>query len=170
MTGFQNRPRHFPVSWQEMHRDARALAWRLLEKGPWKGVIAVARGGLFPAGIVARELNLPVVETVCIYGYDDVKQVQHDPRMEKPVGSFATEGQGEGWIVVDDLVDSGKTFEQLRKTMPKAHYAALYAKPEGSRQADSWVTEVSQDTWIFFPWEVDTTFATPIAIQPGDRR
>ena len=42
-------PKDFPVTWEEMHRNGKALAWRLIEKGPWKGVIAVARGGLVPA-------------------------------------------------------------------------------------------------------------------------
>ena len=46
----------FPVSWDELHRHARALAWRLLEHAPWQGIIAITRGGLVPAAIVAREL------------------------------------------------------------------------------------------------------------------
>jgi len=48
----------FPVSWDQLHRDARALAWRLAELGPWKGIIAITRGGLVPAAVVARELEI----------------------------------------------------------------------------------------------------------------
>ena len=51
----------FPVSWEELHRTSKALAWRLLELGPFEGLIAVTRGGLVPAAIVAREMNKPCI-------------------------------------------------------------------------------------------------------------
>ena len=44
----------FPVSGEELHRTAKALAWRLLENNQFEGVIAITRGGLVPAAIVAR--------------------------------------------------------------------------------------------------------------------
>ena len=46
---------YYTVTWDQLHRDARALAWRLIEKGPFAGIVAVTRGGLIPAAIVARE-------------------------------------------------------------------------------------------------------------------
>ena len=51
----------FPVSWDELHRNARALAWRLSERGAFEGVVAITRGGLVPAAIVAREYRIPSV-------------------------------------------------------------------------------------------------------------
>ena len=60
----------FPVSWDQFHRDCRALTWRLNEVGPFHAVIAITRGGLVPAAIVARELGLRVIDTVCIASYD----------------------------------------------------------------------------------------------------
>ena len=51
-----------PVSWEELHRTAKALAWRLLEE-QFDGVIAITQGGLVPAAIVARELE-KVVDTL----------------------------------------------------------------------------------------------------------
>ena len=47
-------PKSFPVSWEELHRNAKALAWRLNTLSPINGVIAITRGGLVPAAIVAR--------------------------------------------------------------------------------------------------------------------
>src|SRR5262245_7503548 len=47
----------FPVSWDQFHRDARALAWRLSSAGPFESIVCVTRGGLVPAAIVARELE-----------------------------------------------------------------------------------------------------------------
>jgi xanthine phosphoribosyltransferase len=146
----------FPVSWDELHRHARALAWRLLERGPWKGIIAITRGGLVPAAIVARELDIRLVDTVCIASYDDRKQ--GSPTILKSVG-----GDGDGWLIVDDLVDTGSTARVVRDMLPKAHFATVYAKPAGRPLVDTYITEVSQDTWILFPCDIDLQYAPPIA-------
>ncbi|MBT6223723.1 MAG: xanthine phosphoribosyltransferase, partial [Rhodobiaceae bacterium] len=61
--------KHFPVSWDQFHRDSKALAWRLADKGEWSAIVAITRGGLVPAAIVARELNIRVIETICISSY-----------------------------------------------------------------------------------------------------
>jgi hypothetical protein len=63
------RIKSFPVSWEELHRTSKALAWRLLELGPFDGLIAVTRGGLVPAAIVARELEIRLIDTACISSY-----------------------------------------------------------------------------------------------------
>jgi len=149
--------KNFPVSWEELHRHAKALAWRLSEKGPWKGIIAVTRGGLVPAAIIARELEIRLVDTACVSSYDHMNQ--REARLLKDV---VDPGDGEGWLVIDDLVDTGKTFELLRKRLPKAHFATIYAKPAGRPLVDTFITEFSQDTWIFFPWDVELQFSRPI--------
>ena len=59
----------FPVSWDQLHRDAKALAWRLAEKGPWDSVVAITRGGLVPSAIIARELEIRMIDTVCVASY-----------------------------------------------------------------------------------------------------
>src|SRR5262249_39509122 len=56
----------FPGSWDQFHRDSRALAWRLSGLGPFKAIVAITRGGLVPAAIVARELNIRIIDTVCV--------------------------------------------------------------------------------------------------------
>ena len=63
--------------------------------------------------------------------------------------------------ILDDLVDSGKTIEVVRAKMPKAHYATIYSKPMGRPQVDTYITEVSQDTWIFFPWDMALQYVEP---------
>ncbi|MGE4351096.1 MAG: xanthine phosphoribosyltransferase [Bdellovibrionales bacterium] len=155
----------YPVNWDELHRNGKALAWRLLDKGPWKGIVAISRGGLVPAAIVARELDVHVIETVSVVGYhaDDSNPMQEE-RIEivKPAANV---GDGEGWLVIDDLVDTGRTMELLRTLMPKAHYAAIYAKPKGKPQVNTFITEVSQDTWIYFPWDIESQFIQPIALR-----
>ena len=146
----------FPVSWDQMHRDSKALAWRLAEKGPWSRIISITRGGMVPACIVARELDLRVVDTICIKTYD------HQDRAEPEILKGVSE-DGEDVLIIDDLVDTGATARVVRAMLPKAHYAAVYAKPEGRPLVDTFVTEVSQDTWIFLPWDTELRFVQPIA-------
>jgi xanthine phosphoribosyltransferase len=150
-----NTIKYFTVSWEELHRDARALAWRLLPKHEFKGIIAITRGGMVPAAIISRELNLRLVDTLCISSYDD--ENQGDIKILKGV-----EGNGEGFLVVDDLVDTGKTAIVARKLLPKAHFATIYAKPEGINTVDTYITEVSQDTWILFPWDMELNYSKPL--------
>ncbi len=151
----------FPVSWEQFHRDARALAWRLNGAGPFEAVVAVTRGGLVPAAVVARELGIRVIETVCVASYDYDKQGQ--VQVLKAVGSsISGRDGGKGVLVVDDLVDTGATARVVRELLPKAHFAAVYAKPAGRPMVDTFVTEVSQDTWIYLPWDMGLQFTPPI--------
>jgi xanthine phosphoribosyltransferase len=151
----------FPVSWEQFHRDARALAWRLAGSGPFKGLVAITRGGLVPAAIIARELDLRLIETICISSYDNHKN-QTGLHVIKPLSSELV-GDGTGLLVIDDLVDTGKTAREVREMLPKAHFATVYAKPAGRPLVDTFITEVSQDTWIYFPWDMGLTFQPPIA-------
>ncbi len=152
----------FHVSWDQLHRDARALAWRLQGRGPddgaWRAVVAITRGGMAPAMIVSRELNIRHVDTISVKSYDH--QYQSEPRIIKSP-DMELVGDGEGVLIVDDLVDTGRTLELVRAHMPKAHVATVYAKPQGRAQVDTYVTEVSQDTWIFFPWDMALQYVKP---------
>ncbi len=153
----------FHVSWDQIHRDSRALAWRLDGKGPekdgsWKAVVAITRGGMAPAMIVARELDIRTVDTISIKSYDH--QDQSDAVVIKSPDTELT-GDGTGILIVDDLVDTGKTLKVVRQMFPKAHFATVYAKPAGREMVDTFITEVSQDTWIFFPWDMALQYVEP---------
>jgi xanthine phosphoribosyltransferase len=159
----QQPQKPFPVSWDQFHRDARALAWRLAEAGPFAALVCITRGGLVPAAIVARELGIRVIETVCVTSYEHV--TQGELRVLKTVADDVAGlggGGGKGVLVVDDLVDTGKTAGLVRTLLPQAHFAAVYAKPLGRPMVDTFITEVSQDTWIFFPWDTGLAFQPPI--------
>ena len=152
----------FPVSWEELHRTSKALAWRLLELGPFEGLIAVTRGGLVPAAIVARELEVRLIDTACVASYDGCERGKLDVLKKASIAK-----DGANWLIVDDLVDTGETAKALRLLLPNAHFATVYAKPEGRPLVDTFVTEVSQDTWIFFPWDMEPQPSTPIIGQQG---
>ena len=152
----------FPVSWDQFHRDARALAWRVAGmQREWRAMVAITRGGLVPAAIICRELGIRMIETVCIASYHDYDE-QGELKVLKNVDPRLLENEGEGILVVDDLTDTGKTAAIVRQMMPKAHFATVYAKPKGRPLIDTFVTEVSQDTWIYFPWDVELQFSQPI--------
>ena len=154
--------RYYTVTWDQLHRDAKALAWRLMEGGPFQGIVAVSRGGLIPAAIIARELDTRLVESVCVVTYDE--EERGEPLVTKPP---VAAGDGTGFLIIDDLVDSGTTARVVRKLLPKAHFACIYAKPQGRETVDSYVTEVSQDTWILFPWDTEPQFIAPLARRNG---
>ena len=168
MTPTQMPEKAFPVSWDQFHRDARALAWRLNGAGPFAAIVTVTRGGLVPAAIVARELDVRLIETICISSYDHIRQGEL-----KVLKGVAAElvgmsgGGGQGVLIVDDLVDTGRTARVVRDLLPRAHFATVYAKPMGRPLVDTFITEVSQDTWIFFPWDTGLAFQPPIRAEAG---
>ena len=145
----------FPISWEQLHRDSKALAWRLVDMQAWKGIVTITRGGLVPASIIARELEIRVVDTVCVSSYDGRDQGQSAILKSVDIDS-------QDWLLVDDLVDTGQTARLVRDMLPKAHFATVYAKPEGRPLVDTFITEVSQDTWILFPWDTESQFVQPI--------
>ena len=120
----------FHISWDQIHRDSRALAWRLDKHGPdggdWRAVVAITRGGLAPAMIIARELDIRVVDTISVKSYDH--QTQADAAGLKAPQADIMGKDGEGVLIIDDLVDTGKTLELVRRMFPKAHFATVYAK------------------------------------------
>lgn len=150
--------KNFIVSWDEFHRDAKALAWRLLSIKQFKSLIAITRGGMVPSAIVARELGIRHIDTICLASYDE--QHQGEMQILKSVP-----GDGVDCLLIDDLVDTGRTAKIVRQMLPKAHLATVYAKPQGLPHVDTFVTQVSQDTWIRFPWDMELNFATPIVEQ-----
>ncbi|MBO1929319.1 xanthine phosphoribosyltransferase [Providencia rettgeri] len=137
----------YVVTWDMLQIHARKLAQRLLPVEQWTGIIAVSRGGLVPGALLARELGIRNVDTVCISSYD------HNNQRELTVIKRA-EGDGEGYIVIDDLVDTGGTAQAIRNMYPKAHFVTIFAKPAGRPLVDDYVVDIPQDTWIEQPWDM----------------
>ena len=151
------KQRYLKISWEQFHSDARTLASRLLQRKDLNKIVCVTRGGLLPAGILARELEIRWVDTVCVAGYDEETRGTTASLLKVP------ETDGEGVLVVDDLVDSGRTGRIIRELMPKAYFVTLYAKPMGQKVVDDYVCGFDQDTWVLFPWEAELAPATPLA-------
>jgi len=142
------------VTWEQFHKDARALAALLKDKGPFSTLVAVSRGGLAPAAIIARELDLRCVETISIASYDE--KVRGNAHILKGLAPDVVERSKDGSVlVIDDLADSGETLRLVRTLLPQAHIATLYVKPTGKPQVDTFVSEKAQDCWIYFPWDLE---------------
>ncbi len=149
------------LSWDQFHADTRALAHRLAEHGGFSAIAAVSRGGLFPAGVIARELGIRVIETICVVSYHEettrgeiavLKSLSEDI-LARPAGEV---------LIVDDLVDTGRTAKVVRAQLPGAFFATVYAKPLGLPLVDAHVREIPQETWIYFPWDTGLSFQEPI--------
>ena len=128
------------------------------DDGRWRAIVAITRGGMAPAMIVARELDVRTVDTISVQSYHH--QAQGEAEVLKAPNDEMM-GDGTGILVVDDLVDSGKTLELVRERYPNAHFATVYAKPKGEPMVDTFITGVSQDTWIFFPWDMALQYVEP---------
>ena len=152
------------ISWPELHRDTRVLCHALIQKGPFKGIIAVARGGMIPAALVARELEIRLVDTICASSYEDMEGTGEGAQIMRSEVKLlkGVDHDGEGYLLIDDLVDTGNTARIIRKLLPKAYFATLYAKPMGREVVDLCVKQFSQDKWIYFPWDIEYKFAPPI--------
>lgn len=152
------------ISWPELHRDTRVLCHALMDKGPFKGIIAIARGGLIPAALVARELEIRLLDTICASSYEENAEKEEGAQIMRTEVKIlkGVDHDGEGYLLIDDLVDTGNTARVIRKLLPKAYFATLYAKPMGREIVDLCVKEFRQDKWVYFPWDIDYKFVPPL--------
>lgn len=136
------------ITWEEFHKDTVKLAEKIKQSGTYDKIVAVSRGGLIPAGILAYELNIRNSEAINISSYDGEKQ-----RSLQDVEISALAGDvNNRTLIVDDLSDSGNTFRLLRTRFPKARYVTVYAKPAGRREVDIYIRDMP-DEWLIFPWD-----------------
>ncbi|HCU67104.1 MAG TPA: xanthine phosphoribosyltransferase [Rheinheimera sp.] len=148
----------FYVSWEAFHRATKELA-KLCLDGEYDSIVAVSRGGLVPAAILARELNIRVVDSICVSSYD------HDQQRELKILKDAALKDSPKLLIVDDLVDTGETAKALREHFPQACFVTVYAKPQGKPLVDKYITDIEQDTWIQLPWDMELAYSRPLAEQ-----
>ncbi|MBR2033124.1 MAG: xanthine phosphoribosyltransferase [Alphaproteobacteria bacterium] len=136
------------INWDDFHHHTKQLAQDLLSKRKFNRIVAISRGGLVPAGILAYEMNIRNCDTINISSYDDdVKREDADIEQK-----FDLSNIDEQTIFIDDLSDSGRTIKTIRKQYPAAHIACVYVKPNSDVQPDSFYCKLP-DKWIVFPWD-----------------
>ncbi len=145
------------VSWDEIQFLCRGLAERIHAAHPeMNRILAITRGGLFPAGILARELNIKCIETVGIESYAEKEQGKIQLLKE-----FSADFS-ENILVVDDLADTGNTLRYLRKSLKNPIVATLFVKPKGKDLVEFYAEEVEQKTWVRFPWDTARAYVPPL--------
>ena len=136
------------IKWDEFHNHAKELCEKIKQSGEYNKIVAISRGGLIPAGILAYELDIRNSQAINISSYDEDKQ-----RADEYIEIFGNVGEvDEKTLIVDDLSDTGKTFRILRRIYPQAKYVAVYAKEKGRSVVDIYARSMP-DEWIVFPWD-----------------
>ncbi len=145
------------ISWEEFHSKAHQLGQQLSALRSWTGLVAVTRGGLVPTALVSQEINTKNIQTICIESYAHQEHALKSITHHTPI----LKDEGDGWLFIDDLSDTGETFKIIHKLFPKAHCACVYSKPEGQKETDTYLQGISQNTWIYFPWELEAQKFAP---------
>lgn len=138
------------IKWDEFHQHTKALCQKIKASGEYNKIIAISRGGLIPAGIIAYELEIRNSQAINISSYDNNYERRSDDQIEF---SGHIGDADEKTLIVDDLSDSGRTFRILREIFPSAKYVAVYAKEAGAPVVDIFSQEMP-DEWIVFPWDI----------------
>lgn len=138
------------ISWDDIKRDSVILAEKIRSEFTVPDrILAVTRGGLIPAALVTRALGIKRIETIGLESYHGKRQDEAMNVLKNADPDFLKDT-----LVIDDLVDTGKTFEWLRPHTQNCIFATLYAKPKGAPFSDCFIREFGQDVWVDFPWEV----------------
>lgn len=112
-------------------------------------IVAVARGGMIPATLIARKLGVRRLDIFQCTSYEDGT----DKQTNLQVINIPKIRPDEKVLFIDDLVDTGETAKLIKSMYPNALFAALYAKPKGIDHVDFYFERHPQDLWIDFPWE-----------------
>ena len=139
------------ISWSDFHQHTKELCKKIKEHGHFDKIVAVSRGGLIPAGVIAYELNIRNNEAVNFSSYDNHYNRRDDEDIEISghVGNV-----NEKTLIIDDLSDSGRTFKILKAVYPQACFVSVYAKEQGADITDIFAKKMP-DEWIVFPWDVE---------------
>ncbi|NLU84344.1 phosphoribosyltransferase [Rhodococcus sp. HNM0569] len=142
------------LTWETFGTASREVAQQVVDSGFEPDiVIAIARGGLIPAGAIAYAMGLKAAGTLNVEFYSDVEETLPDPVVLAPL--LDTDAVvGKKLLVVDDVADSGRTLalvvDLLKEHTVEVRSAVVYTKPRTIITPDySWR---ETDLWINFPW------------------
>jgi hypoxanthine phosphoribosyltransferase len=139
------------ITWTQFYAANQTLLQQIQASGKsYDYILAITRGGVFPAYFLAKALGLPI-ETINLSSYT---QQQAGHIKHTLVEGFSNNVQkAEKCLLVDDIFDSGQTIKYVQSLYPRIDAACTYA-----RWPDHTLTYVgailNNDTWIDFPWEV----------------
>jgi hypoxanthine phosphoribosyltransferase len=142
------------LTWEAFGAASRDVARAIVADGfvP-EVVVAIARGGLLPAGALAYALGIKNCGAINVEFYTGIGTVLDAPEVLPPALDMSYL-DGRRVLLVDDVADSGRTLalavRLLQERGAEVRSATIYTKPSTIIQPDySW-----KDTglWIDFPW------------------
>lgn len=140
------------ISWQQIENEVNKIANSILsKKDTFDVVIGLSRGGLIPGVMLSHKLNLPFVSLV----WQTRDGSKKDKKLLKQYNKETT-------LVIDDLIDSGKTFHEVLEVAPKVKYAALFNKLSSNSEYEYYTKHLdycgsvlyNDNRWLIFPWEI----------------
>lgn len=138
------------IKWDDFHQDVKDLCAKIKASGEYNKIVAISRGGLLPAGIIAYELGIRQCTVINIATYVGAEHLKLDEiNHPESVGKV-----DDKTLIVDDLADQGQTFRVMRRAFPHGKYVTVYAKPVGKKEVDIFAREL-EDKWVVFPWDVE---------------
>jgi hypoxanthine phosphoribosyltransferase len=143
------------VSWEQFALLSRQLA-RTIHTSWFRPdlIVAIGRGGYLPARMLSDYLNVFDLASVKVEHYCGTRR-QKLARIRYPLGAEIT---GRHVLLVDDVTDSGETFQaasqHLRQCGEPAELktAVLHHKSVSEVVPDYYAEEVSSWRWIIYPW------------------
>lgn len=145
------------LTWDLFGTASRELAQQIADSDfEPEIIIAVARGGLLPAGALSYACGVKLSDAINVEFYTDVHETLPDPVLLAPL--LDTESiHGRRLLVVDDVADSGRTLalvlDLLREQGADVRSAVVYAKPVSVVDPD--FVWKRTDEWIVFPWSAE---------------
>ncbi|MBQ8785818.1 MAG: xanthine phosphoribosyltransferase [Alphaproteobacteria bacterium] len=136
------------ISYDEIVEECKNLAKRL-KNNKFNKIIAITRGGMVPACLLAQFLDIRTIDSIALvsYGNDD-RQADLKCLLAPNVEI------DEHTLFVDDLYDSGNTYKYIKQQYPQAKCTVIYTK-YADAVLDFPATLKAKDKWLVFPWEFD---------------
>jgi hypoxanthine phosphoribosyltransferase len=153
------------MTWSTYGEAVRSLASQVAESGYQPDVVlAIARGGLIPAGSIGYALSVKNTFVMNVEYYTGV-----DTRLEVPVVLppylDLVDLEDKQFLVVDDVADTGNTLQLVRDMtagkVGEVRTAVLYEKPHSVITCE--YVWKRTDKWILFPWSAEDPVAGPKA-------
>jgi len=139
----------YNYNWEDLKQDSKNLANKIWKRR-FKFILAITKWGLIPSYLVANELWIKVVKTICLSSYKN-KGLQW-PMVHHKINWFMENIENpKDWLIIDDLSDTWYTLEYIKQEYPSVHTAVLLQKKTGWIKANFFAREVD-NIWIKFPY------------------
>ena len=122
------------LSYHDIHTDCIKLAKIIKKKYNPKKLVIISKGGLIPGSIIAHYLEIEDINIISIRNVEEIKSL-------------------EKIIVVNDLINTGKTAEIIKKNIPNSKLIVLYKKKSIKKNCDLSLYKFDSNELIVLPWE-----------------